>query len=404
MSRISDALIAHYKLNENTASDNDELVTNGDFAAWTTDDPTGWTVTGEVLGNGYGTGDPEVSQVATGEAHADAGGEAGGMCNIYTSDGTSISMYQNITTFVIGRKYRVSITIDTATDGSIYVQETAHAMFATQEAITVTRTWVFVATYTNISMKIARSSGLTDVTFDDVSVKLCAVEDSSDNDHDGLLAEDTDAAHVPGKINGAFDFETDDYIEIADHADFTPAGTPFSISAWVYMHDATNFVIASKGVEATDGEWRFYTDGSDKLFAHFYDENINKYIGRTYNATALTQNTWLHLVMTYDGSALSTGIKLYLNSVQVDDTTDEVATFVAVENLTHAVWIGRYDTVYANGLIDNVMFFNIELTIDEVKRLYNSGHGTEIPADLDQTIRERRSGNSPNPMRQRYEK
>ncbi len=54
MSLLKDNLIARYRMNENTASDNDELVTNGDFANWTGDNPDSWSVGGES-GN-----DPEI--------------------------------------------------------------------------------------------------------------------------------------------------------------------------------------------------------------------------------------------------------------------------------------------------------------------------------------------------------
>lgn len=191
-----------------------------------------------------------------------------------------------------------------------------------------------------------------------------------------------------GKTEGALDFVgDDDYIEVADAAAFSPVLTPFSISAWVYMHDATNFVIASKGVLNTDGEWQVFTSGADKLYASFYDESVATcYIGRLYN-TALTttyEDVWVHIVATYDGGISSSGIKLYLNGTRVDDANYEASasSFEGVENLTHAVWVGRYNTGYANGVIDNVMLFAKELTIDEIQILYNDGDGTETVEDL----------------------
>lgn len=374
--------IAWYKMNENTASDNDELVTNGTFAAWVGDDPTGWTVVGES-GN-----DPEISEAATGEAHADTPTAGGGMCNLYTSDGTYVSIFQSITTLTSGRKYQVSITVNTITAGEISISDTVNTMFAEVITSTGTRSFVFVATDSTISLQIKRRLSVhTDVTFDDVSIKLCAAEDSSVNDHDGLLQEDTDAAHVTGKTDGAFDFDgSSDYIEIDDHADFTPALTPLSISVWVNMHDATDFIIASKGIYNTDGEWRFFLSAADKIIVNQFDESVaNCYIGRKYN-TAVTayEDQWIHLVMTSDGGTLSSGNKIYLNGVQVDDTDDENGTFVAVENLTHAVWIGRYDTTYSDGLIDNVIFFSTDLSQEEIEGLYNDGAGTEIIAEIDE--------------------
>lgn len=232
--------------------------------------------------------------------------------------------------------------------------------------------------------------------------------------HNGVIKDATGTAtstfhSVGGKINLAQDQDgTDDYIEITDHADFTPALTPFSVSVWVYMHDATSFRIASKGVYNTDGEWLFHVDGSDYLYAEFYDESVAScYIGRKYTGATLTayQNTWIHLVVTYDGGTTSASIKLYLNATRVDDGDAEnnAGSFVAVENLTHAVWIGRYSANYADGVIDNVMFFSKELTPDEIKRIYNNGHGTEILAEVDGATTPRRDNTSPISMRKRYE-
>ena len=75
---------------------------------------------------------------------------------------------------------------------------------------------------------------------------------------------------------------------------------------------------------------------------------------------------------TYDGGTLSTGIKLYLNGVRVDDTTSEAAGFGGVENLTGDVHIGRSGTAYANGVIDDIRIYNTALTEAEVKNLYSS--------------------------------
>jgi hypothetical protein len=63
----------------NTPTLGAELLTNGDFSAWTGDDPDGWTVGGEV------GADPEVCEVGVGESHANCGGAGTGYANLYTS-------------------------------------------------------------------------------------------------------------------------------------------------------------------------------------------------------------------------------------------------------------------------------------------------------------------------------
>ncbi len=389
MSHLSANLIAHYKMNENTASDNDELVTNGDFAAWTADNPDGWTIEGES-GN-----DPEISEAATGEAHVNTPTLGGGMCNFYTT-GVSLTIYQLVEGLTIGRRYRFSITLDTVTTEWFIVKEHAHTQWATfypGSAGIYTRT--FVATHTDLRIMVTDGGLAADITIDDISVKLCAIEDSSGNDHDGLAQRDTggtggsDSIHRAGKINGAFDFDGSaglkDYIEIADHDDFSPgnstvgSGTPFSISSWVNMHNAAYFVWAGK--YGSNEEWLLFTGTAKTIHFRMYDKSAGAYIGRAYGTSlASYENQWTHFVATSDGGILSSGLRLYINKVRVDDTDSESnpGSFVAVENLDQAVWIGRYDTKYANGLIDNVMFFNKELTPLEVSQLYMGGHGTEV--------------------------
>ena len=61
--------------------------------------------------------DPEISEAATGEAHADTPTLGGGMCNIYTSDGTFVWITQDILT--AGTWYKSVTVVDTVTAGGI---------------------------------------------------------------------------------------------------------------------------------------------------------------------------------------------------------------------------------------------------------------------------------------------
>ena len=177
----------------------------------------------------------------------------------------------------------------------------------------------------------------------------------------------------------AYSFDgTDDYISIDDTDDLSfgdgTDDSPFSISAWVNMDDATNFMIASKGVYNIDNEWKFWLGGDDKVYFSLRDESVdNCYIGRYYN-TVLDENVWLHLVTTYDGRGgvdAEDGMHIYLNGVVVDDTNAKAGTYVAMENLTHDVWIGRYSTTYAEGQIGGLKIWDNELTSTQVEYLYS---------------------------------
>lgn len=293
----------------------DDLITNGNFAAWVGDNPTGWTVYGEV------GADPMATEVGAGQDHTGAGA---GYCCLYTSTGATIDIYQTLTT-IIGQTYRFRINVNTVTAGGITITDGRGDVIFDPVTYTTTgiKTFDFFATTTNPNIMIANQT-LTpsDVTFDDVSV--------------------------------------------------TPVFS-FSITAWAYMVDATEFIIASKGIYNTDAEWRFATETNDYLYALMFDESVaNCYIGRVYQ-TALTQNKWLHVAMTSNGGITSASVNLYLDGVDVDNADQEnaAASFVSVENgLNHAVWLGRDAATYTEGLIDDVMFWEKELSAVEVRNIY----------------------------------
>lgn len=86
-----------------------ELLTNGDFSAWTGDDPDDWTITSES------GGDPEVTERDSGQVHADTK-STGGSANLYSSaSGNAPNMSQNIGTN--DEFYRIAIVASAANSG-----------------------------------------------------------------------------------------------------------------------------------------------------------------------------------------------------------------------------------------------------------------------------------------------
>ncbi len=142
-----------------------ELVSNSNLTDWTADNPDDWTVVFES-GN-----DPEISEAATGETHADTPTLGGGMCNIYRSNAGDIYMLHALTT-VVGRKYRFSIKIDTVTAGGIDVYS-PNGQWSTKNYTTIgVKTFTFIATVTSETMSIwNKDSNAVDLTFDNISVR-----------------------------------------------------------------------------------------------------------------------------------------------------------------------------------------------------------------------------------------
>ena len=136
-----------------------KVVTNGDFAHWTSDDPDDWTLTETAALD-------EVSQVGSGQGH---GGTGQRMCNIYsTADGTGVFMTQTVTT-VVGLEYKFSININTITAGEVGVLGLPTGNVTYDE--TGVKTVTFTADATSFVLTISGGTAVaTDITFDNVSI------------------------------------------------------------------------------------------------------------------------------------------------------------------------------------------------------------------------------------------
>jgi hypothetical protein len=99
----------------------------------------------------------------------------------------------------------------------------------------------------------------------------------------------------------------------------------------------------------------------------------NAVLNATSGASALVDNTWYHLVGTYDNSLGSNQAKLYINGVVAGNATGSSALAVS----TTAFSIGTQKTFFAStrsfaGSIDDVRLWNRALSASEVQTLYNT--------------------------------
>jgi hypothetical protein len=136
-----------------------ELLTNGDFSNWTTDDPDNWEVIGEDA-------NAEVSEVGSTEDH---GGSGTGSCNLWTDDGGFIHIRQNV--MVVSSMYRLTFDITASTTGSLKGGSAmgGHNDAFSGESAVASYSFDFVAL--NTRMAIGRTGGNTDITIDNVSLK-----------------------------------------------------------------------------------------------------------------------------------------------------------------------------------------------------------------------------------------
>lgn len=133
----------------------------------------------------------------------------------------------------------------------------------------------------------------------------------------------------------------------------------FSVSAWVFMRDATEFSVVSKATDSTSAEWVFVISNGDQFRMTSFDQNTGNRIGRNETATStIHENKWIHLAGCYDGSGAASGFRMYRNGLRVDDADNTGGAYTATKDLGESVEIGVAYRVnlarFANGLIDDV--------------------------------------------------
>jgi hypothetical protein len=179
------------------------------------------------------------------------------------------------------------------------------------------------------------------------------------------------------------DFDgTNDYVSVADNDDLSfgdgSSDSPFSISAWINMTDATSFPIIAKGIYNSTGEYYFMTEADDKLYFGLFDESVDNTFERVYTGTLTSyEGSWLHVCVTYNGvggTSANAGIKIYLNGVSQSLTTHDGGTYVAMENLGADVRIGYNEQygVYADGKISNLAIHQTELDAQTISQMAKS--------------------------------
>lgn len=168
---------------------------------------------------------------------------------------------------------------------------------------------------------------------------------------------------------------------------------PFSVSAWVKADDLSGFSIAGKyGIGNSVREYFISFNNSDKLEMDVRDTSGNSpYIIQ--DTAETRENEWLHIVGTYAGAgpnstnafaAAADGLTLYVNGIAITTTANNSSSYTGMSNTSQAFWIGRYNTIYANGHTRNVKIFNRELNAGEVYQLYysNSLNGVKYSSDF----------------------
>jgi glucose/arabinose dehydrogenase len=208
--------------------------------------------------------------------------------------------------------------------------------------------------------------------------------DASGNAHNGTLTNGP--TWGPGKYGQGINLDgINDYVNIADHADYTlnPAQS-YSWSAWVKNNNfnqwstiwsqtlnTTNFFYfyahTSTDAEAgpvTNGISVYWYNGSNKLVLHS-------------NNNVLTAGQWSYVAVTYDASqAQNNRFTIYVNGTDVTNRSDVVSAGIIATIDPTDIRVGSNQPYgeYLNGSVDEVRYYRRLLSVSEVQSDMNIGN------------------------------
>lgn len=186
-------------------------------------------------------------------------------------------------------------------------------------------------------------------------------------DSQGYYLTDTDSISSGIRLKGA------EYISVQDSESLSfgngTSDSPMSLETWIKLEDMT-----SAGLIWKDEEYRLFLHTDDSLRFNLIDDSASAYIGKkTSSVLSSYLGNWVHIVTTYNGNGTNDGAKIYLNGSAVSIANSTTGTYVAMENKSNPIYLGRYDSNYAKGSIDEAKVYSKELSATEVLKNYNNG-------------------------------
>jgi len=155
--------------------------------------------------------------------------------------------------------------------------------------------------------------------------------------------------------------------------------SPFSISFILNLNSITDQVLINKLGGSTATDEYFIAYWGNKILISLKSGNNNALSLDCITTSGLSTGVNHIITMTYDGSKTANGIKVYFNNILQSSTNTIVGAYVAMNNKTAGVRIGRAgwtSSYFLNGKIDEVSIWNAELTalqISEINAKLNTG-------------------------------
>lgn len=187
-----------------------------------------------------------------------------------------------------------------------------------------------------------------------------------------------------GKFDKAVKLVGDSYVDLGGEIGYFERNEPFTISIWLRtLKDSLKGPVFSKSGGFANG-YRGY----DLMLRE--DGRLSASLNHTWPANAIEVHTedkipvdeWVHLAMTYDGSSMAKGLKIFLNGkqMQLQVITDNLQRSILTYGKDKKTWgrpgnlrIGSRDSeTLSDALVDEFSVFDRRLSEIEIEALYGT--------------------------------
>lgn len=181
--------------------------------------------------------------------------------------------------------------------------------------------------------------------------------------------------NATGKINGCYDFTTNDYIsEGAISEDL------YSIAFWMKSSNVVSKPVMQFESADRAGVWQGnFTAGvgNESLSLLSAWDSANEFSYITTSQVTFSTGTWYHIVFVWDSS--NSRYDCYVNGTKYTMSAYGVHAKLLDDTTLFEIGRGNKSGSYFEGALDEVALWNRSLTSDEVTELYNSGDGLQYP-------------------------
>jgi hypothetical protein len=172
---------------------------------------------------------------------------------------------------------------------------------------------------------------------------------------------DGSACFVPGKLGQAASFDGKRYLDAGNVGDFT-FYDKFSLSAWIYPTDARGGAILSRMTDAANADGYSLMLENGRLHVNLVKRWLDDSL-RVETQRSLPLNRWYHVLVTYDGSRVMDGVKVYVDgkpeklNALLDDLNQDFKTTEPFR-----IGAGGGPESRFHGAIDDVRIYQIVLS------------------------------------------